>query len=80
MNKTDMDTNHMIMDDDGYTWYWNGSRIFALDQETDYDCGDFYAPHGEPGYKANTWAEAVQWLVTDGYISKEQSLIEIEKG
>ena len=72
MNKDDMILGYMmIMDDDGYTWYWDGSYIFALDVDDPDTCIDVDFIHRKR-YQADTWEKAVGWLVTDGFISKEQ--------
>ena len=71
MNKKDIDYSFTVMDDDGYTWYWDGSRIYALDV----DDPEVYVDVGfihRKGYEAKTWEEAVHWLVVDGYISEEE--------
>ena len=75
MNKN-IDYSFTVMDDDGYTWYWDGSHIYALgvDDPEDNDGVD-YIDVGfihRKGYPAKTWEEAVHWLVVDGYISEEE--------
>ena len=70
MNKN-IDYSHTVIDDNGYTWYWDGSRIYALDvddPEVYIDVGFIH----RKGYEAKTWEEAVHWLVVDGYISEEE--------
>lgn len=71
--KKDIDYSFTVMDDDGYTWYWDGCRIYALDVDDPDDYIDVEFIHRIPhGYEAKTWAEAVHWLVVDGYISEEE--------
>jgi hypothetical protein len=71
MNKKEINYSYTVVDDDGYTWYWDGNRIYALDV----DDPENYVDVGfilHKGYPAETWEEAVHWLVVDGYISEEE--------
>jgi hypothetical protein len=72
MNKN-IDYTHTVMDDDGYTWYWDGSRVYVLGEERP-DSEDIIDEFlmGKRGYKANTWEDAIHLLVVDGYISEEE--------
>jgi hypothetical protein len=67
--KSDINPNFLVMDDDGYTWYWDGQRIYALDVD-DPDCY-IDVPFVRKGYSAETWEKALHWLAVDGYISEE---------
>jgi hypothetical protein len=75
--KKDIDYSFTVLDDDGYTWYWDGSRIYALDvEDPEADNDVTYIDVGfihRKGYEAKTWKEALNWLVTDGYISNEEA-------
>ncbi len=71
MNKKDIDYSFTVMDDDGYTWYWDGNRIFALDVDDPESYVDVGFIHRK-GYEAKTWADALHLLVVDGDISEEE--------
>ena len=71
MNKN-IDYRFTVLDDDGYTWYWDGERIYALDVDDPDVCVDVGFIHRK-GYEAKTWKEALLCLVTDGYISNEEA-------
>jgi hypothetical protein len=70
MNKN-INYSYTVMDDDGYIWYWDGSRIYALDVEDPDSYVDVSCIHRK-GYAASTWKEALHLLVVDGYISEEE--------
>jgi len=76
MDKNSINRSYTVMDDDGYTWYWDGSHIYTLDVDDPEDNdGVYYIDVGfihRKGYEAKTWKDAVHWLVVDGYISEEE--------
>lgn len=74
--REDIDYSYTVMDDDGYTWYWDGSRIYVLNPDdedlAEYDYIDLGAIH-RPGYEAKTWRDALNCLVIDGKIDDSEA-------
>ena len=77
--KKDIDYSFTVVDDDGYTWYWDGSRIYALDVEDPEDGVDGNVDYIDvgfihrKGYEAKTWVDALNCLVVDGYIDDAEA-------
>jgi hypothetical protein len=73
MNREDIDYSFTVIDDDGYTWYWDGKRIYALDVDDPEDyIGVEFEHLPARGYEAKTWKDALHCLVLDGYISEDE--------
>ena len=67
-----MKKSYLIRDDYGYSWNWNGSRVYCLEAEE-----EFIKNGDDPkqnGYGALSEDEAIQILISGGYIGKDPRL------
>lgn len=55
--------NYTWLDDYGYHWEWNGSRIFCIEAEKEEPISN--------GYPAYTEEEAIEVLIDGGYITND---------
>jgi hypothetical protein len=59
-----------IIDDSGYTWKWDGKRVFCVEAENEMlsDGMSKAEVKKENGYPASSWKQALEQLVEGGYL------------
>ena len=54
-----------IIDDNDYVWHFDGERIYLAEAEDEAESENYHN-----GYYCDTWQEAIEILIDDGYLTK----------